>query len=99
MVELQPDQLPDSSSFLMSIVKLKNVTPSQVVPALQPFAKLPNSIIAVGASGAKPPGTRTAVPNLPTGLFGLQDHSTLILRDYSSNVKRMLQVLEKLEQQ
>ena len=98
VVELQPDQLPDSSSLLIYIVKLKNVKAMEAVQALQPFAKLPNSIIAVGAGGGKPPGTKAALPNLPAGLFGPKDNDTLILRDYASNVKRMLQVLEKLEQ-
>jgi hypothetical protein len=40
---------------------------------LQPFAKLPNSIIGVRGS------------------------PVLFLRDYSSNVRRMLEVLEKVE--
>ena len=95
VVDLRPDQLPDSSSFVIYIVKLKKVTASDAAPALQPFAKLPNSIIGIGGGSRPPPGSK--LPNLST-IIG-KDHGVLILRDYSSNVRRMLQVLEKLEQQ
>jgi len=73
IVELSPDQLPDSSSYLTYIVKLEKLRPEEAVPFLQPFAKLPNSIIGVKGS------------------------PVLFLRDYSSNVRRMLEVLEKVE--
>lgn len=97
IVELQPEQLPDSSSFLVYIVKLKKVAPAQATTALQPFAKLPNSIVVIGgrSAGKAPSG---ALPNL-SAIIGAKDDPILILRDYSSNVRRMLQVLEKLEQQ
>ena len=73
VVELPPDQLPESSSYLTYIVKLKNLSADEVVGMLQPFAKMPNSII------------------------GMKEEHILILRDYSSNVKRMLKVLEEVE--
>ncbi|HTD65702.1 MAG TPA: hypothetical protein VK846_04115 [Candidatus Limnocylindria bacterium] len=73
VVELPPDQLPDSSSFLVYVVKLKRLTPQNATSLLVPFAKLPNSII------------------------GTRDSDLLILRDYSSNVRRMVQVLEETE--
>jgi hypothetical protein len=95
VVELKPEQLPDSSSFLIYIVMLKDGKGSQVPHALQPFAKLPNSIIMIG--GSHPP-SKSGVPNLPATLFGSKD-DLLILRDYSSNVRRMLQVLEKMKEQ
>ena len=79
-------------------MKLKNVTPAQAAPALQPFARLPNSIIAIGSAGGSRPSSKASLPNLPV-IFGAKDNNLLILRDYSSNVRRMLQVLEKLEQQ
>jgi hypothetical protein len=72
-VELPWDQLPDSSSFLTYIVKLEKLRPEEATPFLQPFSKLPNSIIGVRGS------------------------PILFLRDYSSNVRRMLEVLEKVE--
>jgi type II secretory pathway component GspD/PulD (secretin) len=73
VVELPPDQLPESSSYLTYIVKLRNIPPEQAIPIMQPFAKLPNSIV------------------------GTKGESILILRDYSANVKRMLKVLEEVE--
>ena len=73
VVELPPDQLPESSSYLTYIVKLKNVPPEQAIQIAQPFAKLPNSIV------------------------GMKGEQILILRDYSANVKRMLKVLEEVE--
>lgn len=73
VIELPPDQLPESSSYLTYIVKLKNISSEQAVSLAQPFAKLPNSII------------------------GMKGEQVLILRDYSANVKRMLKVLEEVE--
>lgn len=97
VIELPPDQLPDSSSFLIYIVRLKRVTHTQALPALAPFAKLPNSIVGIGSGSASRPPSKASLPNLPA-IFGAKDHSILILRDYSSNVRRMLQVLEKMEE-
>ena len=73
VVELPPDQLPESSSFLTYIVKLKNIPAEQATSIVQPFARLPNSIVAVKGT------------------------PILILRDYSANVKRMVKVLEEVE--
>jgi len=55
-------------------VQLKERLPRDLAQALQPFAKLPNSVLGIDSAGM------------------------LVLRDYSANVKRMLQVLEKIEQ-
>jgi hypothetical protein len=97
VVELQPDQLPDSGSYLIYVVKLKKVSTTQASAALQPFAKLPNSIIAIPGGSANAPSV-AGLPNL-SSLIGGKDQTILILRDYSSNVRRMLQVVEKMEQQ
>lgn len=70
VMEMAWHELPDSSSYLIYIVKLKHLAPEQATGILQPFAKLPNSIIGVRGS------------------------DVMILRDYSSNVRRMMQVLE-----
>lgn len=72
--ELPPHELPDSQSYICYIVQLKERRPRDIAQALQPFAKLPNSILGIDGAGM------------------------LVLRDYSVNVKRMLQVLEKIEQ-
>ena len=73
VVELPPDRLPESSSFLIYVVKLKHISPQDAVPALMPFAKLPN------------------------GIIGMKDGNVLTLRDYSANVRRMLQVLDEID--
>ena len=98
VIELPPDQLPESSSFLVYIVKLKNVTPLEATGALGPFARLPNSIITIGSGRGGPSATKANLQKLAGGILGAKDNNILILRDYSSNVRRMLQVLEKMEQ-
>jgi len=50
IVELPPDRLPDSSSFLIHVVKLKRLAPAEAVAVAQPFARLPNSIVGVKGS-------------------------------------------------
>ncbi len=72
--ELAPHELPDSQSYICYVVQLKERLPRDLAQALQPFAKLPNSILGIDSAGM------------------------LVLRDYSANVKRMLQMLEKIEQ-
>jgi general secretion pathway protein D len=44
-------QLPDLGSYVTRIVQLKYVKPTEMVPIIQPFAKLPNSIIAIDSNG------------------------------------------------
>ena len=96
VLELPPDQLPDSSSYLIYVVKLKNISAGQAAAAVQPFAKLPNSIIAIGPRNTPGAAAKAGLPDLRT-VFGSKDQNLLILRDYSSNVRRMLQVVEKME--
>lgn len=92
VVNLPADQLPDSSSFLTYMVKLKHIAPSRAAPLLQPFAKLASSIMPVAQGNTNLVATKAALLNPPKG-------GMLILRDYSCNVRRMLEVLEKLEAQ
>lgn len=73
VVELPADQLPESNSYLTYIVALRHRRPSSVLPMLQPFARMPNSIVSN------------------------DENNLLILRDYSVNVRRMVQILERLE--
>ncbi len=70
VMEIPWEELPDSSSFLTYIAPLKHIKAAEAVSLLQPFAKLPNSII------------------------GTRGYDVLFLRDYSSNVRRMMEVLE-----
>ncbi len=43
--------LPDLGSYVTHIVQLKYVKPSEMVPIIQPFAKLPNSILPIDSNG------------------------------------------------
>jgi general secretion pathway protein D len=45
------ENLPEAGSYVVQIVKLKNTAPRDVAQALQPFAKMPNAIIGLDASG------------------------------------------------
>lgn len=65
--------LPDSGSFMMRTVQLKKHRPSELIPVLMPFCKVPNALLPIDSRGR------------------------LILRDYSSNIRKMLQVVEDLE--
>ena len=44
-------KLPDLGTYVTRIVQLTNVAPSAMVQILQPFAKLPNSIIPIEGNG------------------------------------------------
>jgi len=43
--------LPDLGSYVTRIVQLKYVKPTEMMPIIQPFAKLANSIIAIDGNG------------------------------------------------
>jgi general secretion pathway protein D len=66
-------QLPQIGAYVTHVVQLKYVKPTEIMPALQPFAKIPNSILPIDASGI------------------------LVLRDYTENVKRMLEMIKKID--
>ena len=66
-------RLPDLGTYVTHIVQLKNLKPSEVVPIITPFAKLPNSILPIDANGI------------------------IVLRDNAENVKRMLQMIERVD--
>ncbi len=65
--------LPDLGQYVTEVVQVTNVKPSEVIPVLQPFVKVPNGILPVDTSGI------------------------LVLRDYAENVKRMLELIAKLD--
>ena len=65
-------ELPDLGQYLTHVVQLKYTKPSEMVPALQPFAKL-NSILPMDGS------------------------MILIIRDYTENVKRMLEMIDQID--
>jgi general secretion pathway protein D len=47
----EASQLPEMGSYVTHIVQLKYVKPSLMMPIIQPFAKLPNSILAIDDNG------------------------------------------------
>ncbi len=65
--------LPNLGSYVTHIVQLKYVKPSEMIPIIQPFAKLANSILAIDSNGI------------------------LVLRDNAENVKRMLEMIDKVD--
>jgi type II secretory pathway component GspD/PulD (secretin) len=73
IIDLPREQLPESHSYICYVVEVKNLLPRELAQALQPFAKLPNSILAIDSAGI------------------------LVLRDYSVNVRRMLEMVEKIQ--
>lgn len=46
-ITLPLEELPDSGSFMIRTVKLKNVRAVEVLPVLQPFAKTPNALFPI----------------------------------------------------
>ena len=71
--ELTPEQLPESNSYTLYIVHIKHRLPRELAVALQPLAKMPNSIVAS------------------------DKESTIMLRDYAVNVRRMLQMIARMD--
>ena len=65
--------LPNLGSYVTHIVQLHYTKPSEMLPVIQPFAKLANSILAIDSNGI------------------------LVLRDYAENVKRMLEMIERID--
>jgi general secretion pathway protein D len=70
---LTAEQLPDLGQYVTHVVQLKYVKPSEMVPILTPFQKLPNAILPI------------------------ESNQMLVLRDNTENVKRMLEMIEKLD--
>lgn len=71
--KVEAGELPESAQYVTYMVQLKYVKPSEVLPVLQPFSRIPNSILAVESS------------------------QMLVIRDYSENVKRMLEMLKEID--
>ena len=71
--KLRGEDLPEAGVYTTHVVQVKNAVITDIAQALQPFSKMPQSILAIPSS------------------------SIIILRDYAENVKRMLEVLEKID--
>jgi type II secretory pathway component GspD/PulD (secretin) len=89
------DSLPDSSSYLSVRVRLKNAGRAVVISALRPFSNLPASVTVteyVSFLGIPVcPARWIAGRGKSSGVLPLVNVVTL--RDYSSNVRQMLQFL------
>ena len=68
-----PASLPDSSSYMQYSFRLQHRPVNDVVPIIQPFSRLPNSVLTVPSN------------------------NTVVIRDYSSNVRRMLKLLQDFD--
>ncbi len=44
-------QLPDLGAYVTRVVQLKYTKPSEMMPLLTPFAKLPNAVVAIDSNG------------------------------------------------
>jgi len=73
LMSMDSTELPAIGSYVTHVVQLKYVKPTEIMPALQPFAKIPNSILPIDAS------------------------QILVLRDYTENVKRMLEMIKRID--
>ena len=71
--KLEPGQLPEMGQYLTHVVQLRYAKPSELVQALQPFAKIPNAIMPIDSS------------------------QILVLRDFTENVKRMLEIIREID--
>lgn len=71
--EGKPEELPELGSYVTHVVQLQYVKPSEMVQILQPFARIPNSILPIEGNGI------------------------LVIRDYSENVKRMLEMIQRVD--
>ncbi len=71
--DLPANKLPALGAYVTHIVQLKNIKPSEMVPIITPFSKLPNSILPIDSNGI------------------------LVLRDNAENVKRMLQMIDRVD--
>jgi general secretion pathway protein D len=71
--KLDAAQLGELGPYVTHVIQLKYTKPSELVPVLQPFAKIPNSILPIDSS------------------------QILVLRDYTENVKRMLEMIKKID--
>ena len=68
-----PSSLADMGQYTTHVVQLRYAKPSELLPALQPFAKAPNPILPIDSS------------------------QIIVLRDFTENVKRMLELIKEID--
>jgi general secretion pathway protein D len=71
--KLTVEQLPDLGQYVTHVVQLKYTRPSELVPVLTPFAKIPTAVLPIESS------------------------QIIVLRDFAENVKRMLEMIDKID--
>jgi hypothetical protein len=92
-----PDQLPDSSSFVIYAMELRGKPGMSIAQAITPFSHSPNSIIFCPGEPPAALRKKVSVVDDVTKVLGPKAHDILILRDYSCNVRQMLQVVAKIQ--
>ncbi len=73
--KVPPDQLAEFGQYVTHVVQLKHAKPSELLPVLQPFSKIPNAIMAIDSS------------------------QILVLRDFTENIKRMLEMVQEVDKE
>lgn len=92
-----PDDLPDSSSFVIYAMELHSKSGMNITQAITPFSRSPNSIIFCPGNPPSAFRKQVSVVEDVSKVLGPKAHDILILRDYSTNVRKMLQVVAKLQ--
>jgi hypothetical protein len=89
------EQLPQSSTLVIYAMDVKS--DQSLAQAITPFAHLPNSVIYVPGDHATAAAKTMPLVAKVQKALGPKPHSILILRDYSANVRKMLEVVDKVE--
>jgi general secretion pathway protein D len=76
--------LPESSRYTAQIMQLKYVKPSELVPVLTPFAKLPNAVLAIDGSATLV--IRDYAENVKRMLEVIKDIDVPVIDDYEEAV-------------
>jgi general secretion pathway protein D len=93
-------QLPDSSSFVIYVTKLKTVSAEDAVPVLENYFEgltKPPYLLLKYFSYEDAVSLITPFAKLPNSIMAVKGSGVLVLRDYSSNVRKMMDMLERLE--
>jgi type II secretory pathway component GspD/PulD (secretin) len=93
-------QLPDSSSFVIYVAKLKTVSAEDAAPVLEKYFEgrtKPPYLLLKYFSYEDAVSLITPFAKLPNSIMAVKGSGVLVLRDYSSNVRQMMDVLERLE--
>jgi hypothetical protein len=93
-------QLPDSSSFVIYIAKLKTVSAKDAASVLENYFEgltKPPYLLLKHFSCEDAVSLIAPFAKLPNSIMAVKGSGVLVLRDYASNVRRMMDVLERLE--